>query len=221
MSLLQAAKFSTGAAVGAGGILGLFQRNPFTFQVALATIKTSLADLLVQTKVEKKESIDWNRNLLFILFGGLYLGVFQWGVYVIGFQRIFPTMATFCNQSIREKLRNKKGIKELFGQILLDFVFVQPVLYFPVFYGFKTFVDPSFKEGETRFGNAFANWKKNFFQDNIGMSLFWLPMDIVIYSVPLWIRLPLNHGISFLWVCVLSFYRGEDDKTKVVKSISD
>mmetsp|Transcript_1847 Transcript_1847/g.3582 ORF Transcript_1847/g.3582 Transcript_1847/m.3582 type:complete len:267 (+) Transcript_1847:273-1073(+) len=205
-----AATAATAATVGAGGLLGLLQRNPFAGQVTIATLKTSVADLVVQKQVEKKDTIDWRRNALFVMFGGAYLGCFQWFVYVRGFQRLFPAMDKFCNQGLRDKLRNKAGMKALGGQILLDFIVIQPIMYFPVFYMFKTIVEPDLG-GKSRFEVAFSNWKNNFFEDNLGMIAFWLPMDIVIYSVPLWLRLPLNHSISFLWCCILSIFRAGPD----------
>ena len=51
--------------------------------------------------------------------------------------------------------------------------------------------------------------RQNFWEDNLGMCAFWGPADIVIYSVPLWLRMPLNHAISFAWVSVVSFWRGD------------
>ena len=55
---------------------------------------------------------------------------------------------------------------------------------------------------------AMSKYKTTFWVDNIGMLAFWLPADIVIYSVPIWIRLPLSHTISFMWTAILSAYRG-------------
>eukprot|EP00122_Pirum_gemmata_P010807 Pgem_evm1s10003 len=110
-------------AVGAGlsTVLALTQANPFAAQVIIATVKTSIADIIVQKKVEKSETIDWKRNALFICFGFSYLGLIQWVIYVRGFQRLFPAMNKFCSQSMREKLKNREGLKALAGQIGLDF----------------------------------------------------------------------------------------------------
>ncbi|GBG30090.1 Hypothetical Protein FCC1311_063102 [Hondaea fermentalgiana] len=202
-----------GASAGLGGLLALMQANPFTAQVTIATCKTSLADIIVQKRVEGAEQIDWRRNMLFIMFGGAYLGLFQWFVYVRLFQRLFPAMDTFCNQTMREKLKNKEGIRALLGQIALDFTFVQPFLYFPVFYSFKTLLDtdPEVQASlANRFSSAFAKWRANLFEDNFGMCAFWLPMDLIIYSVPIYLRLPLNHAVSFIWCCILSIFRGDD-----------
>lgn len=199
-----------GGTFGFGAILGLMQANPFLSQVIIATSKTSFADIIVQKRIENRSDVDWNRNLIFVLFGGCYLGVFQWFVYVKGMSKLFPAMEKFCNQPLREKIKNKAGIKALFQQIALDFTFIQPFMYFPVFYGFKTFVDER-AEGDTRpaWRIALDNLKNNFVQDNFGMMAFWLPMDVVIYSVPLYLRLPLNHAVSFAWCCILSIFRGD------------
>lgn len=50
---------------------------PFAFGIGISTAKTSLSDLLVQSVVEKKEQIDWKRNLAFASFGFAYLGGVQ------------------------------------------------------------------------------------------------------------------------------------------------
>ena len=48
------------------------KRHPFVFQVIFATVKTSIADLIVQTTVEGKDfkDVDWRRNAVFVAFGG-------------------------------------------------------------------------------------------------------------------------------------------------------
>jgi hypothetical protein len=191
----------------------IISRNPFTSQLFIATTKTSLADILVQKQVEKKETIDWERNLAFTAFGFGYLGIAQWGIYVRGFSRIFPGMEKFCNQSLRDKLKNRSGLRQLFGQIGLDFVFIQPVIYWPTLYFFKECTQRTPEGGKRTasdvISGAITKIRANFWEDNLGMCAFWLPLDLVIYSVPIWLRLPLNHGISFVWCAVMSFWRGD------------
>ena len=60
--------------------------------------------------------------------------------------------------------------------------------------------------------SALTKYRNNFWQDNLGMCGFWLPMDLIIYSVPLHMRLHLNHGISFAWVALVSIFRGQKDE---------
>ena len=231
------------------------QRAPFSSQVAVATTKTVAADLLVQTAVEGKslQDVDYRRVAVFGAFGCLYLGVVQYGLYVKGMQRVFDKVALdkFCNASIREKIRDKAGLKILAGTIALDFFLIQPALYWPAYYAVKEVgfrdadagargsldVDSS---GETNaleggsfdsvnvdnddddddgdgigigsvLGSALSKYRTNFWEDNLGMCGFWLPMDIIIYSVPLHLRLHLNHIISFAWVGLVSMFRGDAD----------
>ncbi len=77
----------------------------------MSTVKTSIADLMTQCVIERKsfsevdgksfglrlsnralslllarppQQIDWKRNMVFIVFGALYLGCFQWWIQVGG-----------------------------------------------------------------------------------------------------------------------------------------
>eukprot|EP00039_Didymoeca_costata_P006333 m.89391 g.89391 ORF g.89391 m.89391 type:complete len:257 (-) comp13215_c0_seq1:144-914(-) len=195
---------------------GFVARHPFASQVLIATLKTSAADLVVQMVVEKTDwkEIDWRRNLLYSCFGFLYLGVVQWHIYVRGFSRLFPRAGDFCNKTFREKLKDKQGLRDLFGQIFVDLCFVQAVLYWPTFYMFKNgILLGGFSEEKPYYGVtetcvvAASKYRDTFWADNLGMSAFWFPADILVMSVPLHYRLPVNHTISFLWCCILSFWR--------------
>ena len=92
------------------GLLGFPKRHPYATNIVIATVKTSICDILVQKYVEKKERIDWKRNAVFLAFGFLYLGVLQWFVYVTLFKRWFPGMVKFANQPLRKKLRNRQPV---------------------------------------------------------------------------------------------------------------
>ena len=50
------------------------------------------------------------------------------------------------------------------------------------------------------------------------MYATWIPGDFIIYAVPMWLRLPTNHALSFLWTCYLSFLRGDaNDEDEDIK----
>ena len=132
----------------------------------------------------------------------------------MGMSRLFgSTMTTFCNQSIREKLRNGPGIRALFAQIGLDFLVIQPAVYFPCFYALKSYVKGQ-EMGDSSLAwvcaDARDSYRVNFVEDNLGMCGFWFFFDIAIYSCPVWARLPLNHAISAAWTGILSLFRGGD-----------
>ena len=95
---------------------------------------------MVQKVVEKRENIDWRRNAAFGTFGLLYLGGVQYMLYVPVFSRLFPNAAAFAAKSVGEKLRDAKGIRDLFSQVFIDQMVHHPLMYFPVFYMIKDFV---------------------------------------------------------------------------------
>lgn len=58
---------------------------------------------------------------------------------------------------------------------------------------------------------ALLTYKKNFVEDNYSMCALLIPGDILTFAAPMWLRMPANHLISFMWVCYLSFLRGAED----------
>lgn len=74
--------------------LAFAKAYPFTNNVLIATVKTSAADLVAQCVIERKPvtQIDWQRNLVFCLFGAVYLGAFQYW-YQVHARRALPRPA--------------------------------------------------------------------------------------------------------------------------------
>ena len=95
------------------------RRYPFAVSVGVATAKTGSADLMVQRYVEKKKHIDWNRTISFSVFGFVFLGIVQWFIYVPGYRLVFKEMDKFCQQTIKQKLRNRAGLKDLAGYVVV------------------------------------------------------------------------------------------------------
>ena len=108
--------------------------HPFVFGVVVSGVKTSFSDLLVQKVIERKEKVDWKRNMAFASFGFIYLGGVQYAIYVPLFGRIFPGTATFVSKPLREKVRDTKGILGTMAQVFLDQAVHHPLMYFPAFY---------------------------------------------------------------------------------------
>jgi len=94
--------------------------HPFAFGIVISTAKTSVSDLLVQKVVQKREEIDWKRNLAFASFGCFYLGGVQYALYVPLFGRLFPNAASFAAKSFKEKLKDRKGIFAVSAQVSLN-----------------------------------------------------------------------------------------------------
>lgn len=144
-------------------LLSLPRRRPLLFGLGFSCAKTSLADLLVQRFVEKREEIDVRRNAAFALFGLGYLGAPSWerrcacalsrppgrgplllsaaptggvqyALYVPIFGRLFPRAAAFAAQPLAAKLRDGAGQRAVLAQVALDQLVHHPLMYFPAFY---------------------------------------------------------------------------------------
>lgn len=92
-------------------------KYPVYFGMGLSCVKTSFSDLLVQKVVEKRENIDWKRNLAFATFGFVYLGGVQYAIYVPFFGRLFPQAARFAAKPMRDKVKDVRGMFQLGAQV--------------------------------------------------------------------------------------------------------
>jgi hypothetical protein len=148
---------------------------PMRFGMVLSIFKTSLSDLLVQKVIEKRSEIDWKRNAAFATFGCFYLGGVQYMLYVPVFGRIFPNAASFAAKPLREKLRDPKGLRALFGQVFLDQCVHHPLTYFPVFYITKELI----MQEKPDVGRVLTEYRFNMKEDLIALWKIWLPSTIV------------------------------------------
>ena len=76
-------------------------RRPFIFGVGLAGTKNGLCDILVQMTVEEKEMVDWTRTSVFVTFGLLFNGAWQYALFVKMMPRVCPNAVSrsriLCN----------------------------------------------------------------------------------------------------------------------------
>ena len=56
--------------------------------------------------------------------------------------------------------------------------------------------------------NGLTHYVNNFSVDQVKMASVWGPADLVLFSGPMWLRLPLRHVVSFGWTAYVSFLRG-------------
>jgi len=184
------------------------QENPFANNIAIATCKTAAADLLAQVVIAQTplDAVDWSRFALFATFGALYLGGFQYLYQVQVFKRLFDVDA-FTSQPWGDKVRDGPGLQALAAQTALDLT-VLTLIYLPTFYVFKAAVFSGSAEPATWLGSGLASYSTNFAKDEVDLLKVWLPADLVCFSVPLYLRLPVRHVVSFVWTAYLSFARG-------------
>lgn len=177
------------------------------FGVGISTIKTSFSDLLVQKVIEKREEIDWKRNAAFATFGCVYLGGVQYAIYVNGFTRLFPNAASFAAKSVKEKMKDGKGVRSLFAQVFLDQAVHHPLMYFPAFYCTKELV----MSEKPDLVKVLKEYKANMSEDLIALWKVWVPSTIINFAfMPMHARIPWVAGTSLLWTCILSAMRGGD-----------
>jgi hypothetical protein len=194
------------------------QRRPWAFNVLVATLKTFAADLIVQLSSPKPEStrfvFDWRRSMLFTSFGCLYVGMAQWFFYISVFSRLCPDAMAFANKPFALKLLDKVGQEDLLIQVFVDQFVISPFVYFPVFYILKeVFLSPK-DAGSPKTPvassakRALSNYATNFRQDNLTSLAVWFPADFVIFTAPMYMRMPLDHAVAFIWTMLMSYMRG-------------
>ena len=181
------------------GYVAFAQNYPFANNIMIATAKTAAADLLAQTVIAGTplDAVDWQRSLLFCLFGATYLGGFQYLYQVQIFKRLFDVDA-FTSQPWAQKFRDGPGLRALAAQTALDLA-VLTAIYLPTFYVFKAGVFSGSADPSVWLGTGLQNYQANFAKDEFDLVRVWLPADLVCFSVPLYLRLPVRHVVSFVW----------------------
>jgi len=200
----------TPAASSSFSYVAFAKAYPIMNNLIIATMKTAAADLMAQCVIEKKpvSEVDWRRNFVFCLFGCAYLGAFQYWYQVNIFKRLFPSVERFTNLPIAQKLTDVPGLLALAGQTVLD-VAVLTFIYLPTFYTFKASVFSGSWDPRDWVATGLGAYQKNFQKDAYDLVRVWGPADILCFSIPLYLRLPVRHIISFFWTVYLSFVRGK------------
>jgi hypothetical protein len=181
---------------------------PNVNNMSIATIKTASADLLAQVVIAQTpvSEIDWQRAFLFCAFGALYLGAFQYWYQVNVFKKLFD-VDKFTSQPWSDKIKDKDGLISLAAQTAVDLT-VLTVIYLPAFYIFKAGVFSGSSDPTMWVSTGIDNYTTNFAKDEFDLIRVWAPADLVCFSVPLYLRLPVRHIVSFVWTAYLSFSRG-------------
>jgi len=203
------------------------KRSPFAAGVLVATIKTGFADVATQllTLDNPLTDYDYRRTGLFVLFGFFYMGIANHLFYYEGFTRLFPYMTKMTSTaSFQQKIRDPRFMKEITIMNLLDNFAINPIFYWPIFYNFKALCFTTSKSADDNkhrsnseiISSVFTNYRSTFINDNFSMAFFWIPANYFIYSIPIHLRLPANHVISFTWSFILSYVWGGSGNNKKI-----
>jgi len=190
------------------------QRRPREFNVILATFKTWAADAIVQLGERRPGNewkFDYNRSAAFALFGLMYIGIAQWFLYVSLLTWLFPGAMVFANSPLEEKLRDQTGMIDMVGQVAVDTFVFQALIYFPVFYMIKGVMQG--KETVVKgLKTGLGKYRENWIADNLAGCALWIPADVVIFACPMYLRMPMEHCVSFGWTMFISAMRGAQEK---------
>jgi hypothetical protein len=181
------------------------KKRPLFFAISFTSFKTGLADYLVQTYVEKEEQFDWKRNLGFWVFGAWFLGAAQYGLYVKVFDRIFPRAEKFTKKTLKNKIKDFQGQRDVLKQVSIDMLLWEPFVYFPCFYQTKIQIQGGSAE------DAFNAYKRNFTND---ITTFWkvgVPTYLINFTfIPYHYRVPFVGAYSLIWTGYISKQRGKE-----------
>lgn len=170
-------------------MLRFAKSQPLAFGMGVSLLKTAGCDLLVQKVLEKRESIDWKRTATFGLFGCFYLGGVQYSIYVPVFSRLFPNAAAFAAKPVGQKLRDVKGIRDLFAQVFLDAGVHHALMYFPAFYLVKEMVTHDWSsESSPSASRALGEYRRNAKDDLLALWKIWVPAQLLNFALmPMWL----------------------------------
>ncbi|EOD12086.1 hypothetical protein EMIHUDRAFT_104368 [Emiliania huxleyi CCMP1516] len=170
--------------------------RPVAFGATSAAVKTTAADVLVQTAVKGRslETLDLRRTAVFTLFGGGWMGFGQYYLYCRLFERLVPGTTALASA----------------GKAALDQLVHVPLLYFPLFYSIDALLQGAWARGvacgvehvqhrlRTELKESlYANWS------------LWLPASFVGFRLvpPHW-RIPYVSAVSMVWTTWWSVLQG-------------
>ena len=195
-----------------GGMLGslnqFFKSAPIISSFLTCGLKASVADIIAQkrefnaenrkTQSDEKKfkltSMSFPRNLSFVLYGGLYLGIGQHFMY----NHIFPIL-----------FGTSKSFKVVLSKVVFDMCFISTTLSLPLAYITKALIHRStIKEGLKQYVDDCVNhglWLKNF--------SVWAPVQCLTFGViPEHLRVFFIALVSFFWLIILSSICAKDNR---------
>ena len=190
--------------------LSIATTSPLSQNSALLSSTLPINDDADQQKAEIEDAgksataiqgIDFQRNLGFLMYGGLYTGVAQHYLY----NYVYPMLL---------------GVDEsptlVLEKVLVDNLIAAPFLCLPVAYAFKAAFTA--ESGNLSF-ETMKDGLKKYIQDVTDQGLLfkywsiWLPVQFLTFGViPEQYRVPFVAMVSFFWMAILSTLSNADDK---------
>lgn len=181
------------------------QQQQLMLGVGLTATKTALADLATQRLAEQKPwpEVDMRRTTIFALYGLIYLGLVQYGIYSVLFPRLFPLAQSFAALPLAEKLVDRAGQRTVLMQVALDQGIHWPMIAIPFFHLFKGL-------GEERGPiHSLRCCRAVWLSDIKACWAVWVPACLLNFSLmPVDMRVHFAAFISFGYTCLVSWRRG-------------
>lgn len=189
----------------------LTAQRPFSFGVAISTVKTGAADYIAQMYIEERQTLDRTRSAVFLMWGAVYLGGVQYLIYSHLFPRVlFPSAATFVAKPFAERLADRAGQQVVAQQVALDQFLHHPLVLFPCFYIVKEHVELSATPALSVARTGLQKYATNVWDDCLFCWRTWVPAFFVNFSVcPIHMRIPFVAAVSFGFTAFFSIRRGE------------
>jgi len=192
-----------------------YQTAPYTAAFMTCSFKASAADLLaqfreiktstnenadgttVEAKEQSKDRIEFERNVAFILYGGIYQGMVQYYIYNI----LFPLWFGHGNDLTSVAIK-----------VAFDMLVISPFLCLPVAYLTKsTIYGKTLKEGfdkyiyDLQFNSLWTTYVS-----------IWLPVQCITFGIiPEHLRIAFIALVSFFWLIILSTISATEEKETV------
>jgi len=181
-------------------INNVFYAHPVIAGSLFSGIKTELADLFAQNKIEgtSMSDIDWSRNFLFFLFGTVHCGLITYFTLVKAYPLLFPSTRRYS----------------VIARVLFDQFITTPLLYFPSFYTCKCLVFEKKSFGYLKWKEYQKKyWCDTFKSDVMASAKIWGPAHFITFTlIPNHLKLLWIGGVSALWTVILSILRGSKDE---------
>jgi hypothetical protein len=196
-------------------ILHAAATRPFLFGLVISTAKTAAADVMVQKLVEQKEELDYRRTGIFAVFGMTYCGAWQYALFSKFMPWAFPTAASFVTKGLRAKLQDKKGLRDLGLQVVIENGFNNGMVYFPCFYSLKIMMETENFNPMELLPLGIARYRETLYEDLMAIWKVWIPVQTFNFAVlPLWARTPFTAMVSFGFTCYVSMMRGAPENSE-------
>jgi hypothetical protein len=127
-------------------------------------------------------------------------------------------MDRFAKLSFVEKLKDTAGILDAAKMVVFDITIHLPLIYFPTYYTVKEFVGGHSWNPIDWIQDGVGKYCSNAKDDLSAMIKLWGPSDCIQFVLPVHIRLPFRHVVSFFWTAYVSFTRGAIDDDEALKA---